>query len=547
MTLSESEEKNAGRPLGHVEAATPHTQKSAVAGVCLALVLACIAIYGQTLTHQFINYDDSLYVTRNPEVQAGLHLKSVGWAFVTGRAMYFHPLTWLSHMLDCTLYGLHPWGHHLTNLLFHAAASVLLFLVLRMLTGTLWRSAAVAALFAVHPLHVESVAWIAERKDVLSACFWMLALGAYGLYARRSGALRYAAVTAAFVLGLMSKPMVVTLPFVLLLLDYWPLERMDRDVPFRSMARRTLWLAGEKLPLFVVTVLSCASTMVMQAGANNLAFSAKVPFGARCANAVVVYVIYLVKTVWPFGLAVYYPHPITHPLWQVAGAAVILAAITLFCLRHARRRPYLAVGWLWYLGTLVPVIELVQAGAFSHADRYTYLPSIGLFIMVAWGMADLASLWRVPARAVAAVSCAALSALTVCAGVQTSYWRDSATLFRHALAVGQKSSTALHSLAKVAMDQQRYEEAKTWLKEALELDPEYVMALNNLAVCLIYQGQYEQAEPLLRKALEIDPQYLSALTNMSGVLNQLGRSQEAGTYAKRAAELSRTRPVTVNE
>ncbi len=519
----------------------PCRQRGRVAGVCAVLVLACIVLYGQTLSHEFVNYDDSLYVTKNPQVQAGLSWANVGWAFTTDRAMYLHPLTWMSHMLDCTLYGLHPWGHHLTNLLLHAAASVLLFLALKLLTGALWPSAAVAALFAVHPLHVESVAWIAERKDVLSAVFWMLALGTYGLYARRGGAVRYAAVAAAFVLGLMSKPMVVTLPFVLLLLDYWPLDRVDRTAPLGVMAGRLSRLAVEKAPLFLLTVLSCVSTFIMQARANNLAFGGNVPFAARCANAVVVYALYLAKTVWPSGLAVFYPHPIMRPLWQVAGAVLVLTAISLFCLRHARRYPYLIVGWLWYLGTLAPVIELVQAGSFSHADRYTYLPSIGVFIMAAWGVADLAAAWRVPGRVVGGASCAALAALGACAGVQTGYWRNSETLFRHALAVGQESCTALHSLAKVAMDRGRYDEAKTYLTRALELNPRYAMALNNLGVCLLYQGQYEEAGRCFRKALEIDPQYVSAMTNLGGTLAQLGHKEEADVYVKRAAELSKAR------
>ncbi len=267
----------------------PRPQGRLVAVVCAALVLACIAIYGQTLAHPFVNYDDNLYVTANVQVQAGLSLKGVVWAFVTDKALYFHPLTWMSHMLDCTLYGLqHPWGHHLTNLIFHSAASVLLFLAMRVLTGALWPSAAVAALFAVHPLHVESVAWVAERKDVLSAFFWMLAMGAYGLYVRRGGVLWYAAVTAAFVLGVMSKPMMVTLPCALLLLDYWPLDRVGFTAPLETMARRTTRLAAEKIPLFLITAVSAASTYIMQSQGKNLSFGDSVPLATRCANAVVV-------------------------------------------------------------------------------------------------------------------------------------------------------------------------------------------------------------------------------------------------------------------
>ena len=518
--------------------AAAHPQRRGVAGVCAGLVLVCAAIYGQTLWHGFLNFDDILYVTGNPHVQAGLNLKSVEWAFVTDRAMYFHPLTWMSHMLDCTLYGMHPWGHHLTNLLLHTAASVLLFLALRPLTGALWPSAAVAALFAVHPLHVESVAWVAERKDVLSACFWMIAMGAYGLHSRRGGARWYGLVALAFILGLMSKPMVVTLPCALLLLDYWPLGRVDRADTFGGMARKTASLAVEKIPLFLIAAFSGVSTYVMQAHSNNLSFGEKVPLAARCANAVVVYVLYLVKTVWPSGLAVFYPHPITRPVWQVAGAALILAAITLFCLRHARRRPYLIVGWLWYLGTLVPVIELVQAGKFSHADRYTYIPSIGVFIMAAWGVADLSAEWRVPRRAVAVGSGVALVLLTFCAGVQTSYWRDNETLFNHAIAVGQESSHAYNILGGLDLDRGRLDEARAYLTRALELDPENVNALNNLGRLAMDEKRYEDAGIFLIRALELDPKCFNALFNMGVLALKQRRNDEAGVYFKKVLYLN---------
>ena len=511
-------------------------QKSIVAGICAVLILACVIIYGQTLSHGFVNYDDGQYVTDNPQVRAGLSLKTIGWAFVTDKAMYFHPLTWMSHALDCSLYGMHPWGHHLTNLLFHAAASVLLFLALRLLTGALWPSAAVAALFAVHPLHVESVAWIAERKDVLSAFFWMLALGAYGLYARRGGAVRYAAVAAAFVLGLMSKPMVVTLPFVLLLLDYWPLGRIDRAAPFGAMARKTVRLAVEKIPLFLITALSCVSTIVMQTRGNNLAFGEKVNFAGRCANAVVVYVLYLVKTAWPSGLAVFYPHPIARPAWQVAGAAAALAAITLFCLRHARRYPYLIVGWLWYLGTLMPVIELVQAGDFSHADRYTYIPSIGVFIMVAWGGADLAAARHAPKRAVALITGAALALLVLCAGIQAGYWRDNRTLFSHAIDVGQESCIAFTNLGQDALDHKRYDEAREYLTKALGLDPGYVNALCSVGVCALDQGRNDDARACLMKALNLKPDDPNVLNNLGVLAINEGRCDEAESFLKKALD-----------
>jgi Tfp pilus assembly protein PilF len=541
MALFEQDDRT--MPSAEGPAATPaapklHPQRRMAAGVCAALVLACVAVYGQTLWHGFLNFDDLLYVTDNPQVQSGLNLESVAWAFVTDRAMYFHPLTWMSHMLDCTLYGMHPWGHHLTNLVLHTSASVLLFLAFRTLTGAFWPSAAVAALFAVHPLHVESVAWVAERKDVLSALFWMLALGAYGLYSRCGGTLRYAAVTAAFVLGLMSKPMVVTLPFALLLLDYWPLGRVNRADPFGVMARKAARLSVEKIPLFLITAVSCASTFLMQSHSNNLSFGARVPFASRCANAAVVYVIYLVKTVWPSGLAVFYPHPITRPMWQVTGAVLTLSVITFFCLRHARRYPYLIVGWLWYLGTLVPVIELVQAGKFSHADRYTYLPSIGLFIMAAWGAADLAAAWHVPRRVVAVASGGGLVILTICAVVQTGYWRDNETLFNHAIAVGQESTHAYNILGGLDLGRGRRDEAKVYLTKALELDPENVNALVNMGRLAMDEKRYENADACLRRALELEPACFNALYNLGVLAMEQKRYGDAGTWLKKALDLN---------
>ena len=522
---------------GETGSAEAPSSRRVVAGVCLALVLACVAVYGRTLSHDFLNYDDPLYVTENTEVKAGLSWTNVGWAFTTDRAMYMHPLTWISHMIDCELYGLRPWGHHLTNLVLHAACSALLFLVLARMTRRLWPSALVAALFAIHPLHVESVAWVSERKDMLSMLFWTGAIGAYAGYRRRPGALRYLAVMFLFLLALLSKPMVVTLPFALLLLDYWPLDRVDRTATFGAMARKTAWLAVEKAPLFLMTALFCAVTFMMQLRSNNLAFGETVPMAARCANAAVVYVIYLAKTLWPAGLAAYYPHPITRPLWQVAGAAVILAFITLFCLRQARRRPYLIVGWFWYLGTLVPVIELVQAGTFSHADRYTYIPLIGVFIMMAWGGADLAAAWRVPRRAVAVASCAALAALAVCAAVQTGHWRNGETLFRHAIDSGNESSAAYNNLGVLALKQGRYDEAREYLTKALGLKADHVDALGNLGKLALDQGRYDEAKTDLTKALALKPDHVNVLNNLGMLATNELRFDEARAYLTKALEL----------
>ncbi len=515
----------------------PGPQRRVEAVICSVLVLACVAVYGRTLSHDFLNYDDPLYVTENHAVQTGLSWANLVWAFTTDRAMYMHPVTWISHMVDCEFYGLHPWGHHLTNLILHAIDSVLLFLVFARMTRRLWPSALVAALFAVHPLHVESVAWIAERKDVLSMLFWTGALGAYAWHSRRPGAARYLAVTLLFLMALMSKPMVVTLPFVLLLLDYWPLGRVDRAAPFGGMARRAARLAVEKVPLFLMTALFCAVTFMMQFRANNLAFGEKVPFTARCANAVVVYALYLMKTLWPSDLAAYYPHPITRPLWQVAGAAVLLAAITLLCLRQARRRPYLIVGWLWYLGTLVPVIELVQAGTFSHADRYTYIPLVGVFIMVAWGAADLAAAWSVPRRAAALASGFALTVLAATAGVQAGYWHDSETLFRHAIDAGHESAAAYNNLAVLAISRRGNDEAEAYLKKALDLKPDFADALANLGKITLDEGRYDEAKTYLTKALDLGPNQANVLNNLGVLATNQWRLDEASAYYMEALSL----------
>ena len=515
----------------------PRPGKGVVAAVCAALALACVAVYGQTLWFSFVNYDDNLYIMETPQVQAGLNLKSIGWAFVTEKALYFHPLTWMSLMLDCSLYGMHAGGHHLTNLILHAAATVALFLALRPMTGALWPSAAVAALFAVHPLNVESVAWVAERKGVLSGFFWMLALGAYGLYVRRGGALRYAAVAAAFAGGLMSKPMVLTLPCALLLLDLWPLGRINFNDPFGVTARKMVRLTVEKIPLFLLTALSALSTVWMQSRGHNIDVAGKVSLATRCANALVVYVLYLIKFVWPTGLAAFYPYPESRPLWQVAGAALILAAITVLCLSQARRRPYLMVGWFWYLGTFALVVGIVRIGDFSRADRYTYLPLLGVYFMIVWGLADLASAWKVPRRAVAAAAGAALVALTVCAVIQTSHWRNDWTLFSHAVDVGEGSCIAYTNMGMAAKEQGRREDAKEYLKKALELTPDYVAAINHLGLIAMDEGRLDEAANYMKRALEVNSKEVNALNNLGLVYMDQGRNEEARACLAKAVEL----------
>ena len=581
MAHVKSGKKKANPPVQEVTVSTSEPcqtvqQKRMVIGVCVALILACLAVYGQVVSFDFVNMDDNLYITENPEMQAGVTWDNFLRALNDKRAYvpYPHPITLYSHGLDCSLYGLHAGGHHLTSLITHILDSVLLFLVFARVTRRLWPSALVAALFAIHPMHVESVAWISERKDVNSMGFLVLCLWSYAWYRQHPNRSRYLVVVLLFLAGLLSKPTVVSLPFLLLLLDYWPLGQVDRTAPLGVMARKMVRLTWEKIPLFLISGLFCVAVFILEElVVKKLVFLNidSVPFVERCANAVVVYVLYLAKTVWPSGLAAFYPYPPMRPLWQVAGAAAILAAITLFSFRQARRRPYLIVGWLWYVGTLVPVIGLVQAGNFSRSDRFTYIPLIGVFIMIAWGLADLVAAWRIPKRAVAAVSGVVIVALGVCATVQVGYWKNSETLFNRAIAVGQESSLAYNNLGQVYLDQKRFDKAKPllmkahelapnnvnainnlgmlaleqgrndeameWLAKGLELDRSNVRAFNRLGKIALDQGDYARAKPLLEKALALAPVNVDVLNNLGLLALNQRQYEEADVYLKRALEL----------
>src|SRR5215831_11152218 len=412
--------------------------------VCLGLVAVTWAVFGQTLTHDFVNFDDHVYVYENPLVIRGVSPEGIIGAFTHTHARNWHPLTTVSHMLDCQLYGLKAGGHHLTNVILHTISVVLLFLVLKQMTDGLWQSAFVATLFAIHPLHVESVAWIAERKDVLSAVFFMLTLAAYTRYARAPSAIRYLLVALLFALGLMSKPMLVTVPFLLLLLDYWPLSRIETH---RSEVRRRLpTLLKEKIPFLALSTFSCIATLFAQRQGPSAID--QLPFLWRLENAFVTYVTYVWQMLWPARLAVFYPHPNDRlPLLQVTGALALLVATSLVVISLRRTKPYLVTGWLWYLGMLVPVIGVVQVGEQAHADRYTYLPQIGLYIMIAWTVGDLlvesTRLRRVLVGVIAAMAVASLGAR---AFGQTAYWKNSETLWNHALAVTGENDVAHNNL-----------------------------------------------------------------------------------------------------
>ena len=512
--------------------------------VCLFLVIVTLAVYWQAGNHAFVNYDDNKYVTENKHVQAGLTPDSITWAFTATYAGNWHPLTWLSHMLDCQIYGLNPKGHHLTNVVFHILNAILLFLIFRRMTGALWKSAFVAALFALHPLHVESIAWVAERKDVLSTFFWMLTMGSYVWYVERPGTSRYLLVLLFFILGLMAKPMLVTLPFVLLLLDYWPLGRFQFRQPESTISNSTkksgnLHLFWEKIPLLVFAVTSSVVTFFAQQSGGAVRSLEVFPLSIRIENALVSYVSYIGKMIFPHNLAVLYPHPNDFTMWQVTGAGLLLILISCMAIRMIRRSPYFMVGWLWYLGTLVPVIGLVQVGEQSMADRYTYVPLIGLFVMITWSVSNLAAGWRYRKEGFAVVSAILLSILIVTTWFQVKHWTNSIILFKHAINVTENNSVAHYNLGVALAKQGRTTEAIDHYTEVLKINPDYVGAHNNLGVALVEQGKIDEAIAHYRETLRIKPDDVEARYNIA---NALARQERFKDAIAEYAEVLKTKP-----
>ncbi|HVT17150.1 MAG TPA: tetratricopeptide repeat protein [Thermoanaerobaculia bacterium] len=515
----------------------------------LGLTLLTLAAYLPALRNGFIIFDDRQYVTENPIVQAGLTLEGLRWALTDTQRANWHPLTLLSHMLDCELFGLNPKGHHLTSLLLHLAGVLLLFEVLRRMTGAALRSAAVAALFAVHPTHVESVAWVAERKDVLCGVFWMLTLAAYLRYARRPSPARYLLVVLGMALALAAKPMAVTLPLALLILDFWPLRRLSpppaepgtaagggqaKAEPAASqpagIRRAALPLLLEKLPLLALS--AAAGIVALHTQAVPLASGASAPLSLRAANASTSYVAYLGKTLYPAHLAVFYPFPAEVAAWKVVAAAALLLALTLAALAAARRAPYLAVGWLWYLGTLLPVAGVLQVGMQGMADRYTYLPSIGLYLAAVWGIADLAARRRALRPWLAAAAFLGLALLVRMTRTQVGYWVDSMTLFSHSLEV-QQSYLAHTNVAEDLRSRQDRRGAFAHYRAALVLEPRNPRAYAAMGNALRSWGRDAAALPYLRKALALDPEDEGARITLAMADDDLGHPDAA------LAELSR--------
>jgi tetratricopeptide (TPR) repeat protein len=526
------------------------------------LVLVTIALYWPATSYDFVNYDDPEFLTANPHVQRGLSWEGVRWAFGnTEQAVYWAPLMWLSHMLVCQFFGLNAWGHHLVNVLLHATNTALVFLLLRRMTGATWRCLVVAALFGLHPLRVESVAWVTERKDVLSAFFWMLALWAYSRYVEVQSpesnvqspptasnnthhasrithhasrftfhVSRYYLLSLFFfALGLMSKPMVVTLPCVLLLLDYWPLGRFQHN--------RARGLVMEKIPFFALALAASVVTFVVQSHGGAVAGGEKLPLGARGGNALISYCRYVGKMFWPTDLAVFYPHPGYWPIGKVLLAGGLLLGISALLFAKRRRYPFLLVGWLWYCGTLVPAIGLVQSGDQAMADRFTYLPSLGVLVLAVWGAYELARRWH---YGVVALSVAASTAILLCMVLtrqQLGYWKDSETLFRHALEVTEKNEVAYNNLGSALDEKGQTDEAIRQYQEALRLKPDDATAHGNLGIALARKGQTDEAIRQYQEALRLKPDYAEPHYSLGNVLARAGQIDEAMREYQEAVRL----------
>jgi tetratricopeptide (TPR) repeat protein len=516
--------------------------------ICICLAVATLAVYAQVYRHDFIDYDDGDYIFENWHVRTGLDWHNVALVFTTAYAANWHPLTWLSHMVDCQIFGLNPGPQHLVSVLLHVANTLLLFLIFQNLTGAQWKSAFVAALFALHPLHVESVAWIAERKDVLSTLFWLLTLWAYARYVQKPGLNRYLLTVIPFVLGLMAKPMLVTLPFVLLLLDYWPLNRF---VPVKRVktqhARRStqslidrFWrpaqpLVREKIPFFLLAAGSSIITFAAQKAGGAVETSNFLPFSSRMANAIHSYVAYLLKTAWPSNLSVFYRYQLAgYPPYQVALAALFLLCIAVLALHFAHRFPYLAVGWFWYLGTLVPVIGLVQVGRQALADRYTYVPLIGVFVVVAWGAPDAVAKWAAAKKPLATAAAFLLLVCSITTWFQVRYWRNTVSLFSHAVEIDRDNYVGHELLGTGLARRAKLEEAVAHYSEALRYQPTNAHIMGNMGFCLYQLGKVDQALEQYSRALKIKPDDPTALRNMGQMRFDQERFEEAADLFRRA-------------
>jgi tetratricopeptide (TPR) repeat protein len=523
--------------------------KEKLIGICVLLIGVTIWTYFPSTQNGFVNIDDGAYVYSNPYVRSGFTWQGIRWAFTAFEKSLWHPLTWFSIMLDCQMFGLNPWGHHLISLLFHAANTALLFLVLQRMTGAAWRSAFVAALFALHPVHVESVAWAAERKDVLSTFFWMLTMLAYVGYVQAEAAKKrtryYVLAIALFTCGLLSKPMVVTLPLILLLIDFWPLKRFQGARPNpQEPGSQTLAKTGigplmiEKLPFLGAAFVVGIVTVFAQKSSGALQPTDRLPVSHRVANAVLSYGHYLAQTLWPTNLAAYYPYQKHFSFWLVAGLALVGIGICIGVLWISSRRPYLAVGWFWFLVTLGPVIGLIQVGNQAYADRYMYLPLIGLLIIFAWGMHDLTK--SLSNRGIV-LSTGATVLILVCAVLtrqQIGYWKDSVTLFSHALAVTKENDFAHNNLGTALLEQGHGDEAIPHFEEVVKLAPKNAVAQRNLATAYFTARRLDDAMQHVQEAVKLNPRDPMAQSLLGTVLGMKGQTDQAIKCLQEAVKLA---------
>ncbi|MBT3921214.1 MAG: tetratricopeptide repeat protein [Nitrospina sp.] len=500
--------------------------------VCLFLVAITFLSYWQVVDHGFLNFDDARYVTENTHITKGLTREGMIWAFTHSYASNWHPVTWLSHMFDFEFYGLEPSGHHLTNLLFHITNALLLFGILLKMTGAVWRSGLVAILFALHPLNIESVAWIAERKNVLSTFFWFLTLWAYFAFVEKKSIGKYLLVVFFLALGLMSKPMLVTLPFVLLLLDFWPLKRWgDTAIHKETFARLIL----EKIPLFILVAMASVTTYMVQKGGGAVRSTEFSSLYFRIANALVSYLEYLEKLVWPQGLSIFYPHPGNAlPFWKALVGLVVLVGVTIWAVRRIWQAPYLAVGWFWYLGTLVPVIGIVQVGEQAMADRYMYIPMVGIFIAIVWGLSESIKINKYKLLPILVV----IPLLTALTWAQLSHWKSSASLFKHAISVTENKSPsfviAYNNFGHALASEHRYEEAVEQFQQAIKINPYYSKAHNNLGYSLSELKRFDEAMEHYQHAINIETNYAEAYNNLANTLGQTGKLKESVAYYNEA-------------
>ena len=521
--------------------------------ISMFLIVATIAVFWQVQNYEFVDFDDNVHIFENRLIQTGLSLEGIIWAFTTTYPDYWHPLPWLMHMLNYQLFGLNPGGYHFTNLLFHIANTLLLFLVLKRMTGAFWRSSFVSALFALHPLHVESVVWVTECKDVLSTFFWMLTIWAYLHYVESPSLNRYLIVFLFLALGLMSKPMLVTIPFVLLLLDYWPLRRLqfgksngankaqtNKFINQSCKGASIFHLVLEKIPLLVLSFVSIYVIFFLRQGEDIVIHIENRSINLRVANALVSYVSYIGKMFWPHHLSTFYPYPNTLPLWKVSSSVLLLFSLSVLLIRNSQRYPYNTVGWLWYIGTLLPVIGLVQWGLWpSMADRFTYVPLIGLFIIITWIFPDILARWRYCKIGLTLSACLVLSTLMICTWLQVRHWENSIKLFSHAIQVTSNNYPAHYNLGVILARHGKTKQALDHYYETLRIRPDYVKAHYNLGVALARQDKIEEAITHYYEALRTKPDYIEAHNNLAVALASQGMFKKAIAHLGEAIRIKR--------